>query len=436
VPALRAEGRLQSGARRALRALWYGIIPALLAGLVLRYLVPPVGTGVAGAVAALGNRFGLYLGVSLFFLFAGLLRYWRFHLPGGRYASNLPVHWAAGETDGDRLAECERHAQIYEMLRSRAVRRRLERELTPEQMTELDGQLAKLKDQLEGCDLDGARQARRHVESVATRVLVRRQRLDAFILVATVPTMAVVALAIRAYLVAPYLVLSTSMLPTLEPGDRILARRLRFERTPENAPHRGDVLVFRTSSVALGPVSVALPDVLVKRVIGLPGDRVAMRGSVPVINGWEVPSCDAGDYMYVMPDASGDAIRGRLFVEFLEDRAYLTVHSLQQFPEPYLVKAGEVFVVGDDRSNSLDSRAYNAGRGGGVPFAGIEARAQWFLTGSHRSGDLDLGRLLHPIDGLQGRLRLEGLDTRQLEEGITRCLAIPPTNTRPPPPSG
>jgi hypothetical protein len=91
-------------------------------------------------------------------------------------------------------------------------------------------------------------------------------------------------------------------------------------------------------------------------------------------------------------------------------------------------------VLGDNRRNSVDSRAYNKGSGGGVPMDAIQARIQWFLLGTHRGGDLDFGRLLRPVDRLQVHLRLEGLETQAIEEAIARCLRSRPSDTRPPPP--
>ena len=100
------------------------------------------------------------------------------------------------------------------------------------------------------------------------------------------------------------------------------------------------------------------------------------------------------------------------------------------FEGTYVVKPGEVFVLGDNRGNSLDSRAWR----GGVPFDGIEGKAQWFLVGSHRSGDADLGRLFRPLDTLARKLRVEGLDAQAVEDGVARCLATRPEGTHPPAP--
>jgi signal peptidase I len=261
-----------------------------------------------------------------------------------------------------------------------------------------------------------------------------RGRREALVGLATVAGAAAATFALRARVTEPYRVSGPSMLPTLEPDDLVAGNKLAYTMAPSRPPGRGDVVVFRSSAIAATGGTAPLPEVLVKRVVGLPGDRIRMRGNVPVINGWAVPTCAAGEYVYVLPDASGNMVHGPLFVEFLEDRAYLTVHAGGAPPlEEYVVKPGEVFVLGDNRGSSVDSRAFDRGRGGGVPFGAIEARAQWFLTGTHRDGESDWGRLLRPIDTMQARLRLEGLDTRALEDGIARCLSERPSVTRPPP---
>ena len=240
------------------------------------------------------------------------------------------------------------------------------------------------------------------------------------------------ALLLRTLVLTPCRVLSASMLPTLTPGDLLATDRLAYgamhKRAERALPSRGDIVVFRGSGTE------ETPQPLVKRVIGLPGDRIAMHGSRPIINGWQVPSCDAGLYLYVLPD--GGAVKARLLVEFLDDEAYLTIAAPppREFHEVYEVKPGEVFVLGDNRNNSSDSRALNEGRGGGLSLAQIDGRARWLLISTRRDQRADAGHFFESIGGT--RLRLEALDVAALRDGIAKCLSERPPETRAPAPRG
>ena len=366
-------------ARPALRVLWLGAVPALLTCLVLEYLVPGSAwatSGVAGMVSKAAHEHFVLFAMATFLFFAGLVRYWGLSVPGGRHL--MPM---AG---GDRSPERE--------------------------------------------------------EGAGLRTLATKRGVDALGLVAIVALAAAIGVEVRARVVAPYRVLSASMLPALEPGDEIAAIKLAYKGRSGSAaspsvPRRGDLIVFPSARVALANTP-GVPEFLVKRVIGLPGDRIGMRLGEPTINGWPVPSCDAGEYLYFLQGGAGYRLHGRLRVEFLEDRTYLTVQApaAQTFTDPYDVRPGEVFVFGDNRNSSLDSRSWNQGRGGGVPVLAIEARAQWFLLGTHRDGEPDMTRAFRSLAGT--RLHVEGVDARALEEGVARCLQNRPKDTYPPAPSG
>jgi len=131
-----------------------------------------------------------------------------------------------------------------------------------------------------------------------------------------------VALGIRTFVVQTFFIPSASMEPTLMVGDRILVDKLSYHL---HAVHRGDIVVFATP-----PGEDAGPNVkdLVKRVIGLPGETISSAGGQVVINGkplkepWLVPG------------------------------TVTTGITTQKIP------AGEYFVMGDNRSDSQDSRFF------------------------------------------------------------------------------
>ncbi len=420
--------------QRLAQGLWVGAIPALLAGVVIKSLVPPLGSGLAGIVSRVGHAYPVPLGAACFLLFSLLARYWRFRIPGGRYASLLPAHWAPGERDGERLRAWAGAAALFDALTSQAMQRRLARTLDAPAKIELDGQLSDLGQSLESGDFERVQTAAASLRSLGAGALAQGRRREGLVTACALALTLGATLGLRARVVEPYQVLSSSMLPTLEAEDRIAGRK-RAYALPARVPRRGNLVVFRSAAVETeASLRIPQPDVLVKRVIGLPGDRVAMVGEVPVINGWQVPSCVAGPYVYFFRDGEGGTLRGSLVVEFLDDRAYLTLHSApaRAFEETYVVQPGEVFVLGDSRGVSVDSRFYGGGHGGGVPVAAIEARADWFLVGTRRSGNLDFSRFLKPIVGLETQAHLEGVNATELEAGIAKCLAHRPSETHAP----
>ncbi|HBT96280.1 MAG TPA: signal peptidase I [Desulfobulbaceae bacterium] len=146
----------------------------------------------------------------------------------------------------------------------------------------------------------------------------------------------IIALFIRAFVVQAFKIPSGSMLPTLQIGDHLLVNRfiygirLPFTGTlliPVSEPKRDDVVVFRF------PPS---PDTdYIKRVIGLPGDTVEIRDKVVYINGEKV----ADPHAHFTDGMTPDITRGRR----------------DEFG-PVTVPPGHLFVMGDNRDNSYDSR--------------------------------------------------------------------------------
>lgn len=147
-----------------------------------------------------------------------------------------------------------------------------------------------------------------------------------------------------------YSIPSASMMPTLEPGDYVFAERGYFHR---HAARRGDLAVFRSP----GNRSVDY----VKRIIGVPGDRVALSGGDVYLNGKRLDRRRIADFA---PAEEKSPIPQ--FVEILPDgRRYPILHAsgldaLDTLAET-TVPPGRYFVLGDYRSQSMDSRVPEIG---------------------------------------------------------------------------
>ncbi len=152
------------------------------------------------------------------------------------------------------------------------------------------------------------------------------------------------ALLIQAFLFQPFRIPSGSMIPTLDVHDRIVVNKLSYKL---HDVHRGDVVVFTTPQCQR-PSSPTWANCgivgeyrdLVKRVIALPGDRLAISGGRVYINGEQL------DEPYVR---KGSTTVGQppFGCGFPGTRAH-----------PYVIPKGMMFVMGDNRNNSYDSRCF------------------------------------------------------------------------------
>ena len=190
----------------------------------------------------------------------------------------------------------------------------------------------------------------------------------------------------RAFFWHPYWIPSESMKPTLLAGDYVIATKVAAKDL-----QRGDVLIYRHPGNGVDFVS---------RLIGLPGDTVLLRGGVVILNGEALPQVADGTFDEVYapqgpnaiiprcgtaPVAPGALCQTDRLIETLPGGRSHAVLNLGTMPitddtDLITVPPGMIFVLGDHRDNSFDSRfALSAGGPGFVPLENVEYRARWVL---------------------------------------------------------
>ena len=192
---------------------------------------------------------------------------------------------------------------------------------------------------------------------------------------------------------ATYYIPSESMVPTLEVGDRLIATKFDYGYGPDSAPlvslpafpsrdgrlfgslpARGDIVLFTHPFTG---------ETLVKRVIGLPGDRIRIDRGRLTINGEVVPRTEVKTYAY--QQYAGPPVT---VTEYQETLPGGRVHPIimQSDDEPqentgeYVVPPEHLFMMGDNRDNSADSRFASLGY---VPVENLIGRSRLIFYSLH-----------------------------------------------------
>ncbi|MEQ1953043.1 signal peptidase I [Mesorhizobium sp. CN2-181] len=176
----------------------------------------------------------------------------------------------------------------------------------------------------------------------------------------------ILALVIRTLLFQPFSIPSGSMRPTLLEGDYLFVTKWAYGysryslpfspnlfsgRIFGSSPERGDVVVFKF------PPNPSLD--YIKRVVGLPGDRIQMRNGQLFINGEGVPRVKTGTIDnpdITEEDRPIDVYRETLPNGVSYDTLDLTPNGIDDNTREYIVPPGHYFMMGDNRDNSSDSR--------------------------------------------------------------------------------
>lgn len=214
-------------------------------------------------------------------------------------------------------------------------------------------------------------------------------RAQAFDLLGVLLAAGAIALVLRVALFEPFTIPSDSMEPGLRTGDYIVVSKWDYGWSRHSiplspplfsgrilqarGPQRGDVVVFK---LPRDPKQT-----WIKRVMGLPGDRVQLRGGVVFVNGKPVVQSDGGE---TQDPGAPEVTVQRKFEHRPDGRAYVTFdrgpfHDGDD-TDTYVVPEGHYLMIGDNRDNSLDGRWPGSVGVGYVPAENIVGQARVVLA--------------------------------------------------------
>ena len=228
------------------------------------------------------------------------------------------------------------------------------------------------------------------------RSVARRKSGGTAETIRTIVYAVLIAVAVRTFLYEPFNIPSGSMKPTLLVGDYLFVSKASYGysryslpfglplfsgRIWESPPERGDVAVFKLPSDGKTDY--------IKRIIGLPGDRIQVRQGILYINGEPVQRERIEDY--VDEGYGGTPVRMMQYIETLPNGAkHRIIEESDEEPldntKIYEVPPGHYFAMGDNRDNSQDSRVEQAV--GFIPEQNLVGRAEFLFFSTDGSASL------------------------------------------------
>jgi signal peptidase I len=257
-------------------------------------------------------------------------------------------------------------------------------------VTDVESAVNEVEQALKSEDLERTRQSLSRLDEKMDEHLAFARKSSLREYAESIGVAVAIALLLRAFVVEAFQIPSGSMIPTLEIGDHIFVSKFSYgigipfthKRLVElGQPKRGDIIVFRY------PLD---PDVdYIKRVVALPGERVELRKNEIFINGRPMSREFVKEDCSYEDGPPGDGLRHERecerWLENLDGRLHNTIHNPHGSSDwaGLVVPQGHVFVMGDNRDNSNDSRVW-----GTVPQELIKGRALivWWSRGPTQAG--------------------------------------------------
>ena len=216
-----------------------------------------------------------------------------------------------------------------------------------------------------------------------------------------------IALLIRSFVAEPFNIPSGSMKPNLLEGDFIFVSKWSYGYSKHSLPfsinlipnkifnklpNRGDVVVFKTPEDNRTDY--------IKRVIGLPGDRIRIENGIIIINDEFIYRERLDDFIDYRKGISQNLKRVRKYKEFFYDKEFEVLDVFDGYPQdnmgPFIVEENKFFVMGDNRDRSQDSRFPQTGQ---IPFNNLVGKARFIFFSLENSRFLEIWKWPKAIRG-------------------------------------